>query len=418
MSHKNIRSLFLFPFLPAVLIFLMGLSPLANAGNSAKSWSIGLEGGVNKLTEGYWDYSNLDQFGGMIIGHGLSPHWNGQLALRYSHVRPGVSAPQDEAGWNFDSSNSLYTIMWQPSAMMQYRFAPNSRFCPTMGVGLGLTSWKVLDMDGKDVGLFPSGDAVKGFDTNGEEKDLTGTDLTISLELGLDFFITESISFNAGGRYHLMPGNEIDNIGLSYLWGADHVDANTALAQGYVGLTMWFGDTGRDSAKGLSNAAPSSGIPVSKNVGDSVEAAPTQIEMPAPVTVEPKAAPAPAPEVAAAVIVYADDKDVLEGVSFKSGSAQLTAASIGVLAEVASRLRTTPEDKFEIRGHTDSSGPSESNRDLSQRRAISVRDSLIQMGVTASNLSAVGYGEDFPLVSNATSDGRLKNRRVELHKIN
>jgi len=128
--------------------------------------------------------------------------------------------------------------------------------------------------------------------------------------------------------------------------------------------------------------------------------------------------PAPVVAAPAAKAKPVDDSKVLKGVSFKSGSAQLNPESIAVLARVATRLKASPDDKFEIRGHTDSLGDAEENRDLSMRRAISVRDSLIQMGVAASQLSAVGYGEDDPLVSNRTSRGRRRNRRVELHKIN
>ena len=69
-----------------------------------------------------------------------------------------------------------------------------------------------------------------------------------------------------------------------------------------------------------------------------------------------------------------------------------------------------------MRGHTDAQGAAETNRDLSQRRAIAVREVLIQMGVTSTRITAVGYGEDQPIADNATAEGRAKNRRVELHR--
>ena len=109
---------------------------------------------------------------------------------------------------------------------------------------------------------------------------------------------------------------------------------------------------------------------------------------------------------------------VLEGVTFLSGSAELTPQSVGTLAKVAQSLLAWPNVRIEVRGHTDSTGPAEANRNLSYRRALTVRDSLIQMGVSASRISAVGFGEDYPIADNTTSAGRSQNRRVEIHRIN
>jgi OOP family OmpA-OmpF porin len=108
---------------------------------------------------------------------------------------------------------------------------------------------------------------------------------------------------------------------------------------------------------------------------------------------------------------------VLEGVSFKTGSAELTPESITVLARVANSLTKNPDVIIEVRGHTDAQGATEANRDLSQRRAIAVREVLIQMGVPSTHITAVGFGEDQPIADNATAEGRAKNRRVELQRV-
>ena len=109
---------------------------------------------------------------------------------------------------------------------------------------------------------------------------------------------------------------------------------------------------------------------------------------------------------------------ILEGVNFRTGSAELTPESVGALQRVAESLHAWPDVIIEVRGHTDSSGPSEANRELSQRRAQSVRDSLIQLGISASRISAIGYGEDYPIASNSDREGRARNRRVEIHRVN
>ena len=125
--------------------------------------------------------------------------------------------------------------------------------------------------------------------------------------------------------------------------------------------------------------------------------------------------PRAGPDRAAAV---GDQGDlVLDGVNFISGSADLTPASLEILRKVAESLAAWPDVAIEIRGHTDDAGPAETNRDLSQRRALSVRDELIKLGISPTRLSAVGYGEDYPIADNRTPGGRAANRRVEIHRL-
>ena len=109
---------------------------------------------------------------------------------------------------------------------------------------------------------------------------------------------------------------------------------------------------------------------------------------------------------------------VLEGVNFEVDRAELTPESLGVLDKVAESLRDWPEVRVEIGGHTDSSGSAAHNRDLSQRRAESVRAYLVSKGISDSRLVAKGYGEDSPIADNKTKEGKAKNRRVELTRVN
>ena len=67
-----------------------------------------------------------------------------------------------------------------------------------------------------------------------------------------------------------------------------------------------------------------------------------------------------------------------------------------------------------MEGHTDNTGSDETNRTLSLARANSVRDYLVTQGVEAERISVVGLGPDQPVASNDTSQGRARNRRVEI----
>jgi OOP family OmpA-OmpF porin len=104
-------------------------------------------------------------------------------------------------------------------------------------------------------------------------------------------------------------------------------------------------------------------------------------------------------------------------VNFASGKADILPGSTSVLDEVAAILKADGSIRAEIQGHTDSQGAAGYNQDLSERRANSVREYLIQKGVNASQLTAKGYGESSPVADNSTEIGRLQNRRVELQRL-
>ena len=79
------------------------------------------------------------------------------------------------------------------------------------------------------------------------------------------------------------------------------------------------------------------------------------------------------------------------------------------LAEIVDRC---PDLRVEVGGHTDSDGAASNNLRLSEARARSVVQFLSRAGVGADRLEAVGYGEAQPIASNATADGKAKNRRI------
>ncbi len=108
---------------------------------------------------------------------------------------------------------------------------------------------------------------------------------------------------------------------------------------------------------------------------------------------------------------------VLQGVNFESGSTLLTADSMTNLNDVAATLIRNPEMVVEIAGYTDNRGAESFNRSLSQKRANSVREYLIQQGVASESLVAKGYGPDKPIADNSTTEGRSQNRRVEMQVI-
>lgn len=103
-------------------------------------------------------------------------------------------------------------------------------------------------------------------------------------------------------------------------------------------------------------------------------------------------------------------------IEFESGSANLTPRGIAILEEMAAAMKKLGSPKVQIIGHTDSSGSRLANIGLSLARANTVRDYLIRRGIPAEALTAMGSGPDQPVASNATAEGRARNRRIEFRQ--
>jgi outer membrane protein OmpA-like peptidoglycan-associated protein len=101
-------------------------------------------------------------------------------------------------------------------------------------------------------------------------------------------------------------------------------------------------------------------------------------------------------------------------VLFDTGSATLDSDGRSTLAEVADVINEYRKTAVVVQGHTDSVGSEESNQYLSERRAGSVENYLINRGVDPDRVASVGFGEGAPVASNASPYGRRQNRRVDV----
>ncbi|MBW4653818.1 MAG: OmpA family protein [Kaiparowitsia implicata GSE-PSE-MK54-09C] len=101
-------------------------------------------------------------------------------------------------------------------------------------------------------------------------------------------------------------------------------------------------------------------------------------------------------------------------VLFDTGKAELRSGSLYKLQQLASYLRDNPNRRIRVEGFTDSVGEDSFNQRLSERRADAVSFALQSLGVTPERILTAGYGKEYPVASNASSDSRQLNRRVEV----
>ena len=103
-------------------------------------------------------------------------------------------------------------------------------------------------------------------------------------------------------------------------------------------------------------------------------------------------------------------------INFDSGKSTIKEDSKPIIGQIIQLLENNPNINLSIEGHTDSQGDNASNLTLSENRAKTVMNDIVDGGISSTRLSSKGFGEEKPLADNADEAGRAKNRRVELIK--
>jgi len=103
-------------------------------------------------------------------------------------------------------------------------------------------------------------------------------------------------------------------------------------------------------------------------------------------------------------------------INFDTGKSDIKPESMPIIDQIAALMKAHADLKISIEGHTDNVGTPASNKTLSEQRAKSVMNAVVQKGIVAGRLTAVGWGQDKPIADNRSEDGRAKNRRVEIVK--
>ncbi|NGP19028.1 OmpA family protein [Devosia aurantiaca] len=136
-----------------------------------------------------------------------------------------------------------------------------------------------------------------------------------------------------------------------------------------------------------------------------------QAEQP-PVPTETPAAPTTTPALLAQCKEEVAALSARNAILFQSGAAIIASSAVPELDALAQAVAICPETSVYVEGHTDSDGDEQKNLALSVARAEAVVGALIERGVAADRLYAVGYGESQPVTANDTADGKRQNRRI------
>jgi OOP family OmpA-OmpF porin len=136
---------------------------------------------------------------------------------------------------------------------------------------------------------------------------------------------------------------------------------------------------------------------------------PVEEKKPAPAAEAPKPEPAPAP--------VEKPNYTFSNIQFEFNSGILKTDSYPIMDKAALEMKKDPSVKFVLNGNSSAEGSDAHNMSLSIERANAVKVYLVNTGVSADNLTVKGYGESKPIADNSTEAGRVRNRRVEIQKL-
>ncbi|MBN2564419.1 MAG: OmpA family protein [Candidatus Eisenbacteria bacterium] len=240
-------------------ILAVALSLVFVGVSSGQAWmdelGLGVSVGVMQPTGGDQEYEDSGLTIGLRAKKPLTE--NVSIMVDYHHGEtaseepPTVAIQQDRfSSWG---PADYYKTNWNYFGLQSiFAFGGDGAFVPYVSAGFGMTVWEVQDW--QDQGNVP-----EGYDTDGRGGQLLhGTNITASVGAGFEYFFSERVSLDIGGRYALLLDSDLDNVGFSHANGPDFVDANDAMIEGSLALMFYFGagDCDEDGIFGSQDKCP------------------------------------------------------------------------------------------------------------------------------------------------------------------
>ncbi|WP_060981586.1 OmpA family protein [Vibrio splendidus] len=257
------------------------------------------------------------------------------------------------------------------------------------------------------------GDYDTSFNNNGTPKTYSDSIVAISLSPMYRLAIKQEfdIFFKAGPAY-IMHDNE-DDVVLALGIGAEkQLSDDWALRVEY----QYFDDFDDKIIQNLNSNLVTVGLSYNFGTGNTTASAAaaasaaTVTQAPSEPITEPETVVIE--EEAAVVVTKAQTESFSQG-TFATNSTELSEEGKTAVQPIVEVLQAHPQSTVNIVGHTDSTGAAEYNMMISKKRAAAVAAYIEEQGIEAERITAYGEGEENPIASNATAEGRAQNRRVE-----
>lgn len=401
-------------------------------------FGFGLKGGVNIATMRYTfdEFANYEKsflvkpqfgvFADFAIGQRFSIGGEFDYYGRGVKMHKYVNEDYGNVDYRIDAQYFDIRMPFVYSIKPRYMFTPYFVLAPGLGIAKGGTmeykSGVVTDEDDEGVPIY------ENKTLNLTKKNFKSLDFNLFLGAGINYPIP------------LANGNRL-NIGLEagYNWGFINTFSKDELDENPVVATTDPNTTGtviveNELFQGVTNQGGrfNRGIEVTLRVGLALFDAPKAhktVKDPQPIIVEKT------DTIVDTVVKYmhkecytldeladmleqgkniADKRACIFDMKFEFDSDKLKNESKPILDKVYKMLQADGDLRIQINGHTDSIGTDKYNQDLSERRAKSAANYLVNKGISRYRITCTGYGEDYPIDTNATEKGRARNRRVEI----
>ncbi len=402
--HNHMKRLALF----SLVLCCCTLSSFAQNATSSESdavkrIAVGIQGGlIRPANESGWEgHQNLSPTFGIFalfrngIGSGLSPELNIAYAkqnsddtLSYSAYETGVISADVRLRW--------------------YPLAQDASFSPYLSAGVGL--------------LIPS-NKIPAVVTQADFKKDNAA-LCFPLTAGLTHNVSDNLALDLNVGWTLSTTDDIN---------PRHDDTNDGWFGAKIGLAYSFGPIEKDSdddglsdkdeiSRGTNPNNPDTdgdtlndGDEVLKYKTDPLNADTDDGGVNDGVEVKRNTSPLDVADDIFAIEV--GETIQIRNIEFETGKSDISPKSERILNKVLEAMNKNSSMELEVSGHTDNVGSHDSNMELSNNRAKSVKDWLVAKGVSGDRLTAQGYGPDKPTKSNDTAEGRRRNRRVEFRRM-
>ncbi len=351
-------------------LLLTGLnSPAQSTKVYENSWSIGAGGTYPRFISltGNSIAGNSNYGGYFTLRRSFTEHITLRLQNNLDHIETEyfMNGVDNRQKMNLISANVDFI----------YNVLPCEFITPYVAFGFGFTNFK---------------------SSNSPSPDLDGTHqgYQFNMALGGEWHLSDRFSIKSEVNYHTSSDNKMDgNYTDNEIKGVLRSNGDTYMTFDLGGI--WYFSVGDESD-------------LCKDCPEGIKEVIREVEVPVEVI----------KVVHDTVIVKPEPNWVLVGVNFEFDKATLLPEAYPILEHAYETLKEHPEMKVEIQGHTDSKGSDTYNQKLSEKRAKTVSDYLIEEGIDPERLITVGYGEEKPIADNSTDQGRAFNRRIEFRVLN